>query len=174
VTSGSGPAGALCGASRADDYGSLLDHRTVFNLPRGPAIVAALFILSVLKSFLVHQYFDRVWSAGLRVRSSLSALVYDKLLRLSETTRAEVNSGRIVNMLFTDAGSVEGFLRNGHLIYSAPLQIIVALALMRQAIMKQADDRICSPSGSSPGQNFFFHPHHLPTPLSSAPWHLLL
>ena len=46
---------------------------------RGYTLVAILFIVGVIQTLFLHQYFDKVFIIGLRVRSALVCLIYQKV-----------------------------------------------------------------------------------------------
>ena len=64
---------------------------------RGVAIAIGMFVVSVSQTSCLHQYFQRAFETGMRIKSSLTALIYAKSLRLSNEGRASKSTGDIVN-----------------------------------------------------------------------------
>lgn len=90
-------------------------------------IVAAMFGLSVLQTASLHQYFERVFDTGIKVKSSLTSLVYQKSLRLSVEAKSEKSTGDIVNLMSVDTQRLQDLCQNLQLIWSGPFQIILCL-----------------------------------------------
>lgn len=55
---------------------------------RGAAIAIAMFAVSVSQTACLHQYFQRSFETGMRIKSSLTAAIYSKSTRLSNEGRA--------------------------------------------------------------------------------------
>ena len=55
---------------------------------KGAAIALAMFAVSVSQTAFLHQYFQRAFETGMRVKSSLTATIYGKSMRLSNEGRA--------------------------------------------------------------------------------------
>ena len=49
----------------------------------GYVIAVAMFASALVQSICLHQYFHRVMKTGMRLRSAIINVVYDKSLRLS-------------------------------------------------------------------------------------------
>ncbi|AWU74051.1 uncharacterized protein C5L36_0A06450 [Pichia kudriavzevii] len=96
-------------------------------ITRGFMIVAAMFGLSVLQTASLHQYFERVFDTGIKVKSSLTSLVYQKSLRLSVEAKSEKSTGDIVNLMSVDTQRLQDLCQNLQLIWSGPFQIILCL-----------------------------------------------
>lgn len=89
-----------------------------------------LFLVTSGQIFALNYYFNRMMLFGLRVRTQLIAAIYRKSLQLSNSSRSKFTTGQIVNLMAVDAQrsiDISGFI---NLLWSAPLQIIVALVLL--------------------------------------------
>lgn len=67
---------------------------------------------------------------GLRVRTALIAAIYRKALRISNSARKESTIGEIVNLMSVDAQRFMDLTAYINMIWSAPLQIILALCFL--------------------------------------------
>ncbi|KAI9333150.1 P-loop containing nucleoside triphosphate hydrolase protein [Zopfochytrium polystomum] len=97
-----------------------------------PAYVlsVALFLIQVIGSLAYSAFLFRSNLVSVRVRVSLSSAIYRKSLRLSSGARQEFNSGRVVNMVSTDANRIESFLTVAHILWTGPIQGLVVVAFL--------------------------------------------
>jgi ABC-type multidrug transport system fused ATPase/permease subunit len=112
--------------------GSLITYISDSNQPAwiGFVLVGVLFTLSIIRSFLLHQYFDRCFKVGMRIRSGVIAAVYRKALTLSNKSRRTKTVGEIVNLMSVDAQRFMDLVTYIHMLWSAPLQIVLALVFL--------------------------------------------
>lgn len=96
-------------------------------LTRGFMIVFAMFSLSVLQTSFLHQYFERVFDTGIKAKSSLTSMVYNKSLLLSVEARNLRTTGDIVNLMSVDTQRLQDLCQNLQLIWSGPFQITLCL-----------------------------------------------
>lgn len=64
---------------------------------------------------------------GMRLRSALITAVYNKSLALSNSARQDSTTGEIVNLMAVDAQRFMDLVSYLHMLWSAPLQIALAL-----------------------------------------------
>ena len=98
----------------------------------GYVLATGLFVAAVVQSVCLHQYFHRVMKTGLRLRSAIVTAVYSKSLVLSNTARQSTTTGEIVNLMSVDAQRFMDLMSYLHMIWSAPLQISLALYFLWQ------------------------------------------
>ncbi|GME83703.1 unnamed protein product [Ambrosiozyma monospora] len=96
-------------------------------LTRGFMIVIAMFGLSVVQTASLHQYFERAFDTGIKMRSSLTSLIYQKSLVLSVESKQKKSSGDIVNLMSVDAQRLQDLCQNLNIIWSGPFQITLCL-----------------------------------------------
>jgi hypothetical protein len=96
----------------------------------GCGLALALFGSQLAQALFDSCYFWAVLRAGLRARVALVAAVAAKTLRLSHAARGAHSSGRLNALIAADAEAIELCLGTLHLCWSAPLRIVVALALL--------------------------------------------
>ncbi|KIW71014.1 hypothetical protein PV04_03236 [Phialophora macrospora] len=94
---------------------------------RGVAIALAMFITSICQTAALHQYFQRAFETGMRVKSSLTAMIYSKSLRLSNESRATKSTGDIVTYMSVDQQRLADLAQWGQQLWSAPFQITLCM-----------------------------------------------
>lgn len=101
---------------------------------RGVAIALAMFVVSVCQTSCLHQYFQRAFDTGMRVKSSLTALIYSKSLRLSSEGRSSKTTGDIVNHMAVDQQRLSDLTQFGTQLLSAPFQITLCMVSLYQLV----------------------------------------
>ncbi|XP_044001771.1 multidrug resistance-associated protein 1 isoform X9 [Aphidius gifuensis] len=94
---------------------------------KGYFYAGLLFLTASLQTIVLSQYFNRMSIVGLRIRTALTAAIYRKALRMSNTARKESTVGEIVNLMSVDAQRFMELTAYINMIWSAPLQIALAL-----------------------------------------------
>lgn len=80
------------------------------------------------------QYFQNVARTGFRIRSILVAAVFRKSLRLTHEARKNFPSGKITNMITTDANALQQVCNQLHGLWSAPFRIVLSMILLYQQL----------------------------------------
>ena len=101
---------------------------------RGAAIALAMFAVSVGQTVLLHQYFQRAFETGMRVKASLTAMIYAKSMKLSNEGRASKTTGDIVNYMAVDTQRLQDLTQYGQMLWSAPFQIILCMLSLYQLV----------------------------------------
>ena len=101
---------------------------------RGVAIAAAMFGVSVAQTVCLNQYFQRAFETGMRIRSSLTAMIYAKSLKLSNEGKANKSTGDIVNYMAVDTQRLQDLSQYGQQLWSAPLQITLCMVSLYQLV----------------------------------------
>ncbi|KAH9487921.1 Multidrug resistance-associated protein 1 [Bulinus truncatus] len=70
---------------------------------RGIFYASMLLIVALLQSILLHQYFHATFLLGMRLRSTVIAVIYRKTLKLSNAAKRSSTVGEIVNLMSVDA-----------------------------------------------------------------------
>ena len=94
---------------------------------RGVAIAIAMFATSVCQTAALHQYFQRAFETGMRVKASLTAMIYGKALKLSNESRATKSTGDIVTYMSVDQQRLSDLCQWGQQLWSAPFQITLCM-----------------------------------------------
>lgn len=101
---------------------------------RGAAIAIAMFAVSVLQTVCLHQYFQRAFETGMRIKSALTAMIYAKSMKLSNEGRASKSTGDIVNYMAVDTQRLQDLTQYGQMLWSAPFQIALCMASLYQLV----------------------------------------
>lgn len=94
---------------------------------KGISYAVLLFVCAAIRTLVVSQSTQRMSSVGLRIRTALINAIYRKSLVVSNATRKESTVGEIVNLMAVDAEMFVELTLYINMIWSAPLQIGVAL-----------------------------------------------
>ena len=78
------------------------------------------------------QYQMVMGRVGMRLRSSLLSQVFQKSLRISAAAKVLPSNsvGKLNNLMQGDTATMQFFTNNGHMLWSNPVQIVIALALL--------------------------------------------
>ncbi|KAE9972593.1 hypothetical protein EG328_004908 [Venturia inaequalis] len=101
---------------------------------RGIAIALAMFFVSVTQTASLHQYFQRAFETGMRIKSALTASIYIKSMRLSNEGRAAKSTGDIVNYMAVDVQRLQDLTQYGQQLWSAPFQIVLCMISLYQLV----------------------------------------
>ncbi|KAH8293076.1 hypothetical protein KR044_000492 [Drosophila immigrans] len=93
-----------------------------------------LFVLASAQTFILAQYFHRMFIVGLRIRTALINCIYRKALRISNAARKTSTVGEIVNLMAVDAQRFMDLTTYLNMLWSAPLQIALALYFLWQQL----------------------------------------
>lgn len=110
-----------------NDYSESAKEGDPLPLTRGLMIAGAMFAVSVTQTAFLHQYFQRAFDMGMKIKSALTAVVYDKSLVLSNETKQASNTGDIVNLMSVDVQRLQDLVQNLQIVWSGPFQIILCL-----------------------------------------------
>ncbi|KAJ3043701.1 hypothetical protein HDV00_004474 [Rhizophlyctis rosea] len=100
-------------------------ERALPSLAQGIGYAIALFVVSEIGTITLANYFQVVTTQGMAMRGALTAAIYRKSLTLSALSRQDFSSGKVMTMVATDTQRVEQFMTFMHIIWSAPVQIII-------------------------------------------------
>lgn len=101
---------------------------------KGAAIALAMFAVSVAQTACLHQYFQRAFESGMRVKAGLTAAIYKKSMRLSNEGRASKSTGDIVNYMAVDTQRLQDLTQFGQQLWSAPFQITLCMISLYQLV----------------------------------------
>ncbi|KAJ4956407.1 hypothetical protein NE237_013190 [Protea cynaroides] len=100
----------------------------------GYVLAISLFIAKCIESLSQRHWYFRSRIIGLRVRSLLSAAIYQKQLRLSNAAKMMHSAGNIMNYVTVDAYRVGEFPYWFHQTWTTSLQLCIALAIVFHAV----------------------------------------
>ncbi|KAF6167459.1 hypothetical protein GIB67_031660 [Kingdonia uniflora] len=96
----------------------------------GYVYALAIFLGVALGVLAEAQYFQNVMRVGFRLRSTLIAAVFRKSLKMTHEGRKNFTSGKITNLMTTDAEALQQICQQLHSLWSAPFRIIIAMVLL--------------------------------------------
>ncbi|KAJ3584312.1 hypothetical protein NHX12_014808 [Muraenolepis orangiensis] len=103
--------------------------------PKPAYLYATGISLSVLTAMVIlHLFFFKLQSNGMRIRVALSHMIYKKALRLSSSATAQTTTGQIVNLLSTDVNKFDELPIFLHYLWAGPLNVVVVVALLWSVI----------------------------------------
>ncbi|XP_062194151.1 ABC transporter C family member 3-like [Phragmites australis] len=97
---------------------------------KGQLLVLAFIVAKVFECLAQRHWFFRLQQAGIRARSALVAVVYQKGLALSSQSRQSRTSGEMINIISVDADRVGLFSWYMHDLWLVPLQVGMALFIL--------------------------------------------
>ncbi|SCV04479.1 LAMI_0H16468g1_1 [Lachancea mirantina] len=94
---------------------------------RGFMIAIGMFVVSVLQTSVLHQYFLNAFDTGMNIKSGLTSVIYQKALVLSNEASTASSTGDIVNLMSVDVQRLQDLTQWGQIIWSGPFQLILCL-----------------------------------------------
>lgn len=110
-----------------NDYSDSVEMGEPLPLTRGFMIAGGMFLVSVTQTAFLHQYFQRAFDLGMRIKSALTSVIYNKSLVLSNETKQGSNTGDIVNLMSVDVQRLQDLVQNLQIVWSGPFQIFMCL-----------------------------------------------
>ena len=96
----------------------------------GYILAGIFFSAKLVETLTTRQWYLGVDILGMHVRSALTAMVYQKGLKLSSLAKQSHTSGEVVNYMAVDVQRIGDYSWYLHDIWMLPLQIILALAVL--------------------------------------------
>ncbi|XP_074036471.1 multidrug resistance-associated protein 1-like [Leptinotarsa decemlineata] len=94
---------------------------------KGYFYAGLLFITATIQTLLLAQYYNKMNTIGMRIRTVLISTIYKKALRVSNSARKERTVGEIVNLMAVDTQKFMELMPYLNMIWSAPLQTCLSL-----------------------------------------------
>lgn len=96
----------------------------------GYILVVAFIVAKLFECLSQRHWFFRLQQAGIRLRSSLVAMIYQKGLTLSSHSKQGRTSGEIINLMSVDANRIGLFSWYMHDLWMVVIQVGLALAIL--------------------------------------------
>lgn len=119
-----------------NEYSESLKRDDPIPLTKGFMIAGSMFVVSVTQTACLHQYFQRAFDLGMKIKTSLTSIIYNKSLVLSNETKQESSTGDIVNLMSVDVQRLQDLVQNLQIIWSGPFQIILCLLSLHNLLGK--------------------------------------
>ncbi|XP_037664364.1 canalicular multispecific organic anion transporter 2 isoform X2 [Choloepus didactylus] len=98
----------------------------------GFLVAALMFTCSVIQTLALHQHFQCIFVTALQLRTGIIGVIYRKALVITNSVKQESTVGEIVNLMAVDAQRFMDLAPFLNLVWSAPLQIILAIYFLWQ------------------------------------------
>ncbi|NXK48651.1 MRP3 protein, partial [Chauna torquata] len=100
----------------------------------GFLIAALMFTCAVLQTLTLHQHFQYCFVTGMRLRAGITGVIYRKSLVITNSAKRSSTVGEVVNLMSVDAQRFMDLVTFLNMLWSAPLQIFLALYFLWQAL----------------------------------------
>ncbi|TVU47484.1 hypothetical protein EJB05_07087, partial [Eragrostis curvula] len=97
---------------------------------KGHLLVLAFIVAKVFECVSLRHWYFRIQQAGMRARSALVGVVYEKGLALSSQARRSRTSGEMINIISVDADRIGIFSWYLHELWLIPLQVGMAMFIL--------------------------------------------
>ncbi|XP_036051186.1 canalicular multispecific organic anion transporter 2 [Onychomys torridus] len=100
----------------------------------GFLLAGLMFVSSMMQTLILHQYYHCIFVMALRIRTAIIGVIYRKALVITNSVKRKSTVGEMVNLMSVDAQrfmDVSPFL---NLLWSAPLQVILAIYFLWQIL----------------------------------------
>ncbi|XP_075847189.1 ATP-binding cassette sub-family C member 3 isoform X1 [Microtus pennsylvanicus] len=109
----------------------------------GFLLAGLMFVSSMMQTLILHQYYHSIFVMALRLRTAIIGVIYRKALVITNSVKRESTVGEMVNLMSVDAQRFMDVSPFINLLWSAPLQVILAIYFLWQVQqMKFKDSRI--------------------------------
>nr|XP_019044875.1 ATP-binding cassette transporter YOR1 [Kwoniella bestiolae CBS 10118]OCF23805.1 ATP-binding cassette transporter YOR1 [Kwoniella bestiolae CBS 10118] len=96
----------------------------------GVGMAIGLLLLLLTSSLSIHHYFVRSMGVGVLSRAALISGIYQQALRFTQKSRGEIPNGKLVNHISTDTSRIDFAAGFAHIIWTAPIQMIVIIIIL--------------------------------------------
>lgn len=92
-----------------------------------------LFCVNLVQILVLQQYWKQCYHAGMEMKTATVSAIYKKSLRLSNSGQRQT-VGQIVNLMASDASTIEEVLPRVNMVWSMPFQIVLAVYFLYQEL----------------------------------------
>ncbi|XP_028263925.1 canalicular multispecific organic anion transporter 2 isoform X3 [Parambassis ranga] len=98
----------------------------------GYTLAFLMFFTALLQTLILHHHFQYCFVTGMNVRTALIGAIYRKALVITNAAKRSSTVGEIVNLMSVDAQRFMDLTTFLNMLWSAPLQIMLALYFLWQ------------------------------------------
>uniref|UniRef100_A0A673CN08 ATP-binding cassette, sub-family C (CFTR/MRP), member 3 n=1 Tax=Sphaeramia orbicularis TaxID=375764 RepID=A0A673CN08_9TELE len=98
----------------------------------GYALAFLMFFTAFLQTLILHQHFQYCFVTGMNVRTAVIGAIYRKALVITNAAKRASTVGEVVNLMSVDAQRFMDLTTFLNMLWSAPLQIMLALYFLWQ------------------------------------------
>lgn len=100
----------------------------------GFVLAGLMFVSSTMQTLILHQYYHSIFVMALRLRTAIIGVIYRKALTITNSVKREYTVGEMVNLMSVDAQRFMDVSPFINLLWSAPLQVILAIYFLWQIL----------------------------------------
>lgn len=100
----------------------------------GFLLAGLMFMSSMMQILILHQYFHCIFVMALRVRTAIIGVIYRKALVITNSAKRKSTVGEMVNLMSVDAQRFMDVSPFINLLWSVPLQVILAIYFLWQIL----------------------------------------
>uniref|UniRef100_A0AAR2L5I3 ABC-type glutathione-S-conjugate transporter n=1 Tax=Pygocentrus nattereri TaxID=42514 RepID=A0AAR2L5I3_PYGNA len=100
----------------------------------GFSLAFLMFCCALLQTLILHQHFQYCFVTGMRLRSAIIGAIYRKSLVITNEAKRSSTVGEVVNLMSVDAQRFMDLTTFLNMLWSSPLQIILALFFLWQTL----------------------------------------
>ncbi|KAJ1344932.1 hypothetical protein BSLG_000447 [Batrachochytrium salamandrivorans] len=126
-------------------------------LSYGMGLAVGLLVLQLFSTVVQNYFFYLALSSGMALRAAFIGMIYRKSMRLSSASRQDFSSGKVTNIVSTDAARIETFLGLMHTMWTAPVQVLIITAFLISQLGYSAVIGVCLIVALGPLQGRIFH-----------------
>ncbi|WVR09429.1 hypothetical protein IAU60_006496 [Kwoniella sp. DSM 27419] len=97
---------------------------------RGVGMAIGLLLLLVSSSLSIHHFFLHSMGTGVMARSAIISSIYQQALLFTQKSRGEIPNGKLVNHISTDTSRIDFAAGFAHMVWTAPIQMIVIIIIL--------------------------------------------
>ncbi|KAM9837505.1 ATP-binding cassette sub-family C member 3 isoform 2-T2 [Aulostomus maculatus] len=98
----------------------------------GYSLAFLMFFTAFLQTLILHQHFQYCFVTGMNVRTAVIGAIYRKALVITNAAKRSSTVGEVVNLMSVDAQRFMDLTTFLNMLWSAPLQIMLALYFLWQ------------------------------------------
>ncbi|XP_069374124.1 ATP-binding cassette sub-family C member 3 isoform X3 [Paralichthys olivaceus] len=98
----------------------------------GYALAFLMFFTAILQTLILHHHFQYCFVTGMNVRTAIIGAIYRKALVITNAAKRSTTVGEVVNLMSVDAQRFMDLTTFLNMLWSAPLQIMLALYFLWQ------------------------------------------
>ncbi|KAJ3417589.1 Canalicular multispecific organic anion transporter 2 [Chytridiales sp. JEL 0842] len=96
----------------------------------GYVLAVSLFIMQLVSSWLMMAHHADCAKLGFEIRTALIGATFQKMLRISPSTRSKLTTGKIINVIVSDTNRLDLACNTLATLYSAPLVLFTAIGVL--------------------------------------------
>ncbi|KAJ3128402.1 hypothetical protein HK100_009178 [Physocladia obscura] len=123
---------------------------------RGAGLILGLFLVQIVAALSNAHFSKYSVGEGVKLRATISSIIYRKSLRLNSAARQEFNAGQIMNLVSSDCNRIELFLTFCSFAWVSPVSVICYIGFLINYIGASALVGIAVIFGTLPIQAYLF------------------